>query len=93
MTFQEALKILGIEKYQERIFKSNSRGELFHIYQYIDLAEAIGTTEWFPKWFDHIVSRAEKTWDRPESVFQHTYEILVEQYKEAIDKRNSGALS
>lgn len=39
MNFIEALKYLKIEEYAERIFNSNSRGELFHLQDYIDLAE------------------------------------------------------
>lgn len=35
MTFQEALKILDIEDYRERILNSNSNGKLFHLQQYI----------------------------------------------------------
>jgi len=35
VNFQEALKILNIEEYGERIFRSNSHGELFHCIDYI----------------------------------------------------------
>ena len=75
MTYIEALQTLGIEEYAQRIWNSNSHGELFHISQYFDLAKQIGKTEWFPKWFNDIVKQAEKTWERPESVFQHIIKI------------------
>lgn len=39
MNFIEALKYLGIDEYGERIFNSNSRGELSHLQDYIELAE------------------------------------------------------
>ncbi len=75
MNFHESLKILGIEEYGERIFNSNSHGELFHLYDYISLAESIGETDWFKKWFNGIVKQAEEKLERPESVFQHIIEI------------------
>ena len=31
MNFEEALKKLDIEEYEERIINSNSHGELFHL--------------------------------------------------------------
>ena len=78
MTFPEALKILGIEEYQERIFKSNSHGELFHLAEYINLARwvkekgiAPEQIKAFTEWFKEGVIEAEKKWQRPESVFQH----------------------
>jgi hypothetical protein len=82
MTFQYALKTLGIEDYAQRILSSNSHGELFHVDQYITLAKTLkGNTEWFRKWFDHIVELAEETWERPESVFQHVLKILIKDLK------------
>ena len=77
MTFIEALKILEIEEFKERIFNSNSHGELFHLEDYISIAETLGKTDWFSKWFKEIVSLAEQRWDRPESVFQHILELLL----------------
>lgn len=88
-TLPEALKILGIEEYGQRIFNSNSRGELFHVTQYFELADKIGTTEWFPKWFKSIVESAEKEWERPESVFQHIQKILVQHLEFHRDLRSS----
>lgn len=81
MTFKEALQKLGIEKYDERIFKSNSHGELFHLVQYIDMAEQIGDASWFREWFEEIVKYAEQNHQRPESVFQHILTILNEQIR------------
>jgi hypothetical protein len=80
MTLIEALEILGISEFAERIFKSNSHGELFHLEQYFMLAETIGTTDWFPIWFKDVVVLAVKEWARSESIFQHIGEILIEQY-------------
>ena len=41
MEFKEALKILKIEDYGERIFNSNSRGELSHLYVYGQYAQTL----------------------------------------------------
>lgn len=89
MTFKEALQKLEIEKYGRRIFNSNSRGELSQLHQYIILAESVGTTSWFPDWFESIVDWAEKNWERPQSVFQHIEEILYEQIKDQSKEQNS----
>jgi len=78
MTFTEALTKLGINKYADRIYSSNSHGELFHLEQYITLAESIEDTSWFPEFFDGLVKMAEDTWERPESVFQHVVKIITE---------------
>ena len=79
ITFQDALKSLGIEDYAKRIFNSNSHGELFHIQQYFTLAEVLkGNTEWFREWFENVVKWAEENWKRPESIFQHISRILAE---------------
>ena len=80
MNFQEALKILNIEEYGERIFRSNSHGELFHCIDYIYLADAFkDDAGWFREWFEIVIEQAEKNWNRPESVFQHIPKILKEQ--------------
>lgn len=39
MDFKESLSYLNLEDYGERIFNSNTRGELSHIQGYIDLAK------------------------------------------------------
>lgn len=79
MTFQESLKVLNIEDYGERIFNSNSHGELFHLYQYPVIAEALkDSTCNFREWFEAAVKFAEDNWQRPESVFQHIQKLLIE---------------
>jgi len=86
MNFQEALQELGIEKYAERIWHSNSHGELFHLDQYFTLAELVkenNDKEWFCKWFEYIVKYAEQNWERPESIFQHIHKILVQQLEQS----------
>lgn len=76
MNFQEAIKILDIEDYGERIFNSNSHGELFHLVDYIELAKSPIKLDWFREWFISIVTQAEKSWSRPDSVFQYITQIL-----------------
>lgn len=81
MTIHEALAILGIEDYADRIINSNSHGELIHLRQYIELAETLNDDEgllslWFRPWFEEAVKLAEQNWERPESVFQHIPTIL-----------------
>ncbi len=76
MNFTESLEALGIEKYSDRIFNSNSHGELFHLVDYVVIADALGKTDWFKEWFESVVKEAEETWQRPESVFQHISKIL-----------------
>ena len=78
MNFDEALKKLGIEDYSDRIFNSNSHGELFHLSDYILLAEHFTDKELFKVMFDEIVKLAEQQWKRPESVFQHIPRLLEE---------------
>ena len=75
-TYGEALKLLNIEDYNEAIFNSNSHGELFHLSDYIVIADHIrengdGDYSWFRKWFLFYVRAAKDTWQRPESVYQH----------------------
>ena len=80
MTFKEALKKLHIEDYEERIFHSNSHGELIHLPDFILMAEAIAEEDGalFREWFLMMVEMAEKNWDRPESVFQHLLKLVQE---------------
>lgn len=78
----EALKILNISDYKERILNSNSHGELFHVYQYIQIAEVFKDSSFdFRAWFVDVVSFAEKEWKRPESVFQHILKLLQETFR------------
>lgn len=79
MNFNEALKILNIEDYKERIFNSNSHGELFHLEQYFLFAEIFkDDPSWFREWFMAMVDWAQENWSRPESVFQHMDRLLKE---------------
>lgn len=72
MTFKEICTKLGIPEYSEAIFNSNSRGELFHIYDYKDLADRLkGDPAVFVKCFKHYDAIAKSTWKRPESWYQH----------------------
>lgn len=75
ISFNDALKILNIEEYGERIFNSNSRGELFHLQGYIILAKNIKDSPTaisiFKKYFEESVEDANENWQRPQSVFQH----------------------
>ena len=82
ITFKQALEILGIEKYSQRIIDSNSRGELFHLTQYMNLATILGKGDWFVEWFESVVKFAEKNWERPESVFQHIEKVFQQHIKE-----------
>jgi hypothetical protein len=81
MDFNDALIKLGIEEYSERIFNSNSKGELFHLNQYIHLAKNLNDTSWFYEWFKYIVKYAEENWERPESIFQHIITVFEDHYK------------
>ncbi len=77
MNFKEALEKLNIQEYSERIFNSSSTGELFHLMDYMQLAE-LEDVSWFKCWFCEVVKYAEREWDRPESVFQHVPRLLKE---------------
>lgn len=80
MTIGEAFQKLNIEDYAERIFNSNSHGELFYLWDYVAVVqvhEAAGVDlAWFRPWFVDVVKWAEKNWQRPESVFQHLPRLL-----------------
>ncbi len=76
MEFKDALIKLNIEDYHDKIFNSNSRGELVHIYDYVLIAESTNELEWFRDWFIKIVEFARKNWERPDSVYQHIGKIL-----------------
>jgi hypothetical protein len=78
MTFAEVLKRLNIEDYAERIWHSNSHGELMHLHDYAVIADCFQDLTWFREWFVAVVAEAEKKWKRPESVFQHIGRILLE---------------
>lgn len=80
MTFDEALEKLDIVDYKERICNSNSRGELFHLAQYIQIATTIEDVSWFREFFIAVVDMANETWERPESVYQHIIQIGADLY-------------
>ena len=90
MNFKESLQKLGIEKYADRIYNSNSRGELFHLQDYFILADTLKDEDktWFSEWFEAVVKKAEEKWKRPESIFQHIYTILTEQLEEKNHETN-----
>jgi hypothetical protein len=78
MTFQEALKKLNIEDYADRIWNSNSHGELFFIQDYINMATSFkGDMAWFRPLFRICVYFAEQSWKRPESCFQHMPRLMA----------------
>lgn len=88
MNFKEALIALDISDYEERIFNSNSKGELFHLAQYFDFVETFKDNKaLFRIWFEENVKYAEENWQRPESIFQHMDKIFQEQYE--MYKRNN----
>lgn len=80
MSFVDALKHLGIEDYADRIFSSNSHGELFHLQQYIDIASVLNDkeAEAFKDWFVGLVEWANENWDRPASIYQHVLKIFIQ---------------
>lgn len=72
MNFKEICTKLGIPEYSEAIFNSNSRGELFHIYDYKELADRLdGDPAIFVKCFKYYDAIAKATWKRPQSWYQH----------------------
>ena len=78
----EVLQKLGIEEYADRIFHSNSHGELFHLDDYYRLYELYKDSEafmeYFPVWFRLLVDHAEKNVSNPEAVFQHVARLWIE---------------
>lgn len=78
MTFDDALKKLGIEDYKNQILASNSHGELFHCYDYCMFATSL-TEECiadFRFWFEACVRFAKLKWQRWESCFQHMPQLI-----------------
>lgn len=87
-SFEEALEILGIEDYGERIFHSNSHGELFYLLDYITLANCIEDATLFREWFEDVVRFAEENWERPESIFQHILFVFKDYIEQIHNKAN-----
>jgi len=75
----DILELLDIKDFEDRIYNSNSRGELFHLLDYVMIAKCFkGDLSWFRGWFLEVVKFAEKNWERPESIFQHIPKMLEE---------------
>ena len=93
LTFDDALDYLGIADYKERIWRSNSHGELFHLADYCLIALSMqehrmdGAT--FRPWFVKVVEWAEQNWKRPESVFQHILAMFREDIEREQQRRAS----
>lgn len=82
MTFKEALKKLNIEDYGERIFNSNSHGELIHLMDYIQMAQNIKSHgKEFRTLFEICVEFASENWGRPESCYQHMPRLMTDAAK------------
>jgi len=76
------LESLGILDFKDRIWNSNSHGELGHLEDYIWLAKTFkGEEDLFRILFLESVKFAEKNWKRPESIFQHMPEMIGEYIK------------
>ena len=78
MSFADAVKYLNIEDFADRIFLSNSHGELMHLGDYIDFAAHIKDPSWFRLLFITCVEFAEKTWQHPEHCFQHMPRLMAD---------------
>ena len=80
MTFDEALEKLRITDLRNRIWNSNSHGELFHLGDYIAIAEHAQDDELRMaingELIRESVSFAESNWSNPEHVFQHMPKML-----------------
>ena len=87
-SFGECLEILGIEEFRERIFHSNSYGELFHLADYYHIAKMVDDgileKESFSSWVKELVQFAEKEWKRPESIFQHVPRFINEEIRNKV---------
>ncbi len=87
MSFQESLKILGLESYESRIVNSNSHGELFNIADYVWLADSAKKVN-DPMYVEFLkivikccIEFCEKNWSRPESMWQHMPRLIDETIK------------
>lgn len=76
LSFDQALKTLGIEDYKTRIINSNSKGKLDHLDDYIVLANILPDSKNFRAWFIKLTRHANETWKRPKSVYQHILTIF-----------------
>ncbi len=86
-SFDEALAFLGIEEYRDRIWHSNSHGELFHTQDYCVLASVFEKEpSLFKPLFEASVRFAEEKWTRPESCFQHMPTLIGDFLNLGIEK-------
>lgn len=76
MSIADAMRELCVEDFTKRIIGSSSRGELFHVFDYLNIAKMRGDKSWFRPFLLRVVEYAEKNWERPESCFQHIFEFL-----------------
>jgi hypothetical protein len=83
-TSKDALKRLGVNDFRERIFNSNSHGELSHLLDYAIMSSWMKDEELlkFRPWFLLVVKWAGETWEYPEYVFQHIKKIAIESQEE-----------
>lgn len=94
MSFKNALKKLNIEDFGERIFHSNSHGELVHLQDYIEMASIIkDDAKWFRPMFLLCVRFAEENWKRPESCFQHMPRMLQDFSEVILIEKNKGTFT
>lgn len=84
MSFDAALRKLGIEDFKTRIITSNSKGELMHLTDYIVLAESLPDDSNFRAWFLSVVKYANKNWNRPKSVYQHMVTLFKQSLKQQV---------
>lgn len=90
LSFRELCELLGIPDLCERIFHSNSRGELFHLQDYYGFLHYILAQPDPPAARLHLVCMirmsvrfAEENWERPNSVFQHMPKMVAD-YERAL---------
>jgi hypothetical protein len=87
ISFDEAIRQLDIEEYRDRIWHSNSRGELMHLQDYCIFASIFkDETKFFKSVFEYCVRFAEEKWSRPESCFQHMPRLIGELLDSGIEK-------
>ena len=84
ISFDEALEKLNIVDYREKIFNSNSHGELIHLIDYIYIAENIKEEIDFRSFFIDVVEWSNKSWKRPESIYQHILRIMEQPQDETM---------
>ena len=87
-TYHDVFKELGIEDHYEAAFNSNSRGELFHLADYVairDMWKKSGIPfACFKLWFEDAVEEAKREWERPESFYQHVGLCLSDAFSKLV---------